>query len=101
MNYQVIRSDTFLHWLGNLRDERAQARIATRIERAEEGNFGDHKSVGQGVGEMRVRVGQAYRIYYTIRDNTKIILLCGGDKSGQLRQQRDIERAQQMARDWK
>ena len=54
MNYQVIRSGTFLRWLENLRDERAQARIATRIERAEEGNFGDHQSVGQGVSEMRV-----------------------------------------------
>ena len=101
MTFQVIRSDTFLHWLENLRDERAQARIATRIERVEEGNFGDHKSVGQGVSEMRVREGQACRLYYTIRDNTTIILLCGGDKSGQLCQQRDIERAHQMARDWK
>ena len=58
MNYQVIRSGTFLRWLENLRDERAQARIATRIERAEEGNFGDHQSVGQGVSEMRVHVGK-------------------------------------------
>ena len=63
--------------------------------------FGNHRSVGQGVSEMRVREGQACRLYYTIRDNTTIILLCGGDKSGQLRQQRDIERAHQMARDWK
>ena len=101
MNYQVIRSGTFLHWLENLRDERAQARIATRIERAEEGNFGDHKSVGHGVSEMRVHVGKGYRIYYTIRDNTAVILLCGGDKSGELRQRRDIERAHQMARDLK
>ena len=101
MNYQVIRSGTFLRWLENLRDERAQARIATRIERAAEGNFGDHQSVGQGVSEMRVHVGKGYRIYYTIRDNTAVILLCGGDKSGELRQRRDIERAHQMARDLK
>ena len=78
--------------------ERAQARIATRIERAEEGNFGDHKPVGQGVSETRVHVGKGYRVYYTIRGNTAVILLCGGDKSSQ---PRDIERAHQMARDLK
>ena len=98
MDYQVIRSGTFLHWLENLRDERAQARIATRIERAEEGNFGDHKSVGQGVSEMRVHVGKGYRVYYTIRGNAAVILLCGGGKSSQ---RREIERAHQMARDLK
>lgn len=101
MDYEVIRSGAFIDWLQGLRDERAQVRIATRIERVQEGNFGDHKSVGHGVSEMRVRVGKAYRIYFTIRDNTRVILLCGGDKSGKLRQQRDIGRAQQMARELK
>ena len=101
MNYQVIRSGPSFAGLKTCVLERAQARIATRIERAEEGNFGDHQSVGQGVSEMRVHVGKGYRIYYTIRDNTAVILLCGGDKSSELRQRRDIERAHQMARDLK
>ena len=61
-------------------------------------HFGDHKSVGQGVGEMRVHVGKGYRVYYTIRGNAAVILLCGGGKSSQ---RRDIERAHQMARDLK
>ncbi len=94
MNYRVIQSGTFLRWLKGLRDKRAQARIAVRIDRVEEGNFGDHRSVGQGVSEMRVHVGKGYRIYYTIRDNTVVVLLCGGDKSSQ---QQDIKRAHQMA----
>ena len=59
-----------------------------------EGNFGDHRSVGGGVGELRIDVGGGYRIYYTIRNNAVVILLCGGDKS---RQQKDIERARRMA----
>ena len=67
-----------------------------RIDRMEEGNFGDHWSVGGGVSELRVNVGEGYRIYYTIRQQTVVILLCGGDKTSQ---QRDIRRAQQMARD--
>ena len=96
MNHRVIQSGVFRHWLKGLRDKQAQARIAIRIDRVEEGNFGDHQSVGQGVSEMRVHVGKGYRIYYTIRDNTAVILLCGGDKSSQ---RRDIERAHQMTRE--
>lgn len=96
MNYRVIQSETFGRWLKGLRDRQAQARIAVRIDRVEGGNLGDHRFVGHGVSEMRVHVGKGYRIYYTIRDNTVVILLCGGDKSSQ---RQDIERAQQMARE--
>ena len=77
-----------------MRDRNAQARIAIRIDRIEEGNFGDRRSVGGGVSEIRVNVGQGYRIYYTIRKRTVVVLLCGGDKSSQ---RRDIRRAQRMA----
>lgn len=96
MNYRMIQSGTFRRWLKGLRDKQAQALIAVRIDRVEDGNFGDHHSVGQGVSEMRVHVGKGYRVYYTIRDNATAILLCGGDKSSQ---RRDIERAHQMTRE--
>ena len=33
----------FTDWFENLRDERAQARIATRIARLEDGDAGDYK----------------------------------------------------------
>ena len=94
MNYAVTKSATFLRWLSGLRDKRAQARIAIRIDRVQEGNFGDHKAVGGGVSELRIDVGQGYRVYYTIRKGTAVILLCGGDKSSQ---PQDVKRAQQMA----
>ena len=94
VEYEIIKSAAFLNWLEGLRDRNAQARIAIRIDRIEEGNFGDHRSVGNGVSEIRVNVGQGYRIYYTIRNRTVVILLCGGDKSSQ---RRDIRRAQRMA----
>ena len=93
VEYEVIKSATFLNWLKGLRDRNARARIAVRIDRIEEGNFGDHRSVGGGVSEIRVNVGQGYRIYYTIRNRTVVILLCGGDKSSQ---RRDMRRARQM-----
>lgn len=96
MNYQVTQSDAFRRWLRGLRDKQARARIAVRIDRLEEGYFGDHQSVGQGVSEMRVHAGKGYRVYYTIRGKTAVILLCGGDKSSQ---RRDIGRAHQMARE--
>ena len=95
MVYTVTMSDTFRRWMRALRDRQAQARIAVRIDRVQEGNFGDHRSVGQGVSELRINVAQGYRVYYTIRDTTLVLLLCGGDKASQ---QQDIQRAQHMAR---
>ena len=65
----------------------------TRIERIEDGNFGDHSSVGGGISELRIHVGQGYRVYYIIRRRKVVILLCGGDKSGQ---QRDIYRRSRL-----
>lgn len=96
VRYEVVKGDEFLRWLMRLRDKRAQARISVRLDRLEEGNFGDHRSVGGGISELRVNVGQGYRIYYTIRQQRIVILLCGGDKASQ---QRDIRRAQQKSRE--
>lgn len=91
---EVVYTRVFERWLRGLRDIRAKASIVSRVERIEGGNFGDHASVGGGVSELRIDVGPGYRVYYTIRRNTLVILLCGGDKSSQAR---DIRRAQQMA----
>ena len=96
MTYSVTKSATFLRWLRALRDKRARAHIAVRVDRVEDGNFGDHRSVGGGVSELRIHAGKGYRVYYTIRDNVVVLLLCGGDKSSQAN---DIRRAQQMASD--
>ena len=90
---EVLYTEAFETWLRGLRNQRAKIRILSRLERIEDGNFGDHRSVGDGVSELRVNVGQGYRIYYTIRRNTVVILLYGGDKSSQ---RRDIRRAQRI-----
>jgi len=47
------------------------------------GNFGDCKSVGDGVAELRVDVGAGYRVYYARHGRDIVILLCGGDKRTQ------------------
>jgi putative addiction module killer protein len=43
---------------------------------------------------MRIKYGPGYRLYYTQRGESFIILLCGGDKSSQ---KKDITRAIAMA----
>lgn len=92
--YTVVQSGTFRDWLASLRDVQARARINARIRRAELGNLGDVKSVGLGVSEMRIDHGPGYRVYFTQRDQTLIVLLCGGDKRTQAS---DIKRSQRMA----
>ena len=47
------------------------------------GNFGDSKSVGEGVFEMRVHFGPGYRIYFAKQDRAVVVLLCGGEKKSQ------------------
>jgi putative addiction module killer protein len=92
--FTVRQTETFSEWLEALRDQRAKARIAQRLQRLTRGNFGDAKSVGDGVSELRIDCGPGYRAYYTRRADTVVILLCGGDKSSQ---DRDIQKAKDMA----
>ncbi len=88
----------FTEWFESLRDARIRGRIEARLLSLESGNFGDYKSVGEGVFELRLHIGKGYRIYFAVVDNMIVLLLCGGDKSSQ---QRDIERAKTYWRDFK
>lgn len=88
----------FTVWRKSLRDRRAVTKIEKRVERLEEGNLGDTKSVGGGVFELRIDYGPEYRIYFgQVRKNI-IILLCGGHKSSQ---DEDIQRARQYLNDYR
>lgn len=91
--FVVLSSEVFSEWFDGLRDRTAKLRIAARIERAKNGNFGDHKSVGDGVSEMRLTYGPGYRIYYAQKGEITYLLLNGGDKSTQ---ENDIARAKAM-----
>ena len=79
-----------------LRDRRARAKIVRRVDRMKRGNFGDHKSVGGGVSEMRIDEGPGYRVYFTERGDVRIVLLCGGDKSSQ---SHDVKLAPRLAKE--
>lgn len=91
---EIVRTRIFADWLRGLRDDRAKARIALRIDRLALGHEGDAKPVGAGVSELRIDYGPGYRIYFKYRGRVVVILLCGGDKSSQ---KRDIARAQSLA----
>ena len=95
----VIFSPEFGEWLDGLKDRLAQAKIAARIVRVQEGNLGHTRSLGHGLSEMKIDHGPGYRVYFTIEGRTVAILLCGGDKSTQ---RRDLDRARRMleARSW-
>lgn len=93
--FEIRQTHEYALWFERLRDREAKARIDARIRRVSLGNFGDSKSVGSGVSELRVNHGPGYRIYFARRGAEVIILLCGGDKDSQ---PRDIERAKAMAR---
>lgn len=90
MKYIIQTTDVFDRWLKGLKDFRAKAKVLTRLERAADGNLGDHKAIGNGVSEMRITEGKGYRLYYTIQGNIVVFMLIGGDKSTQ---QADIVKA--------
>ena len=85
----------FTEWLDGLPDQKTQAVILQRVDRVRLGNFGDCKSLGSGIYELRISWGPGFRIYYGLEGLQIVILLCGGDKSSQ---RRDIARAHEL---WK
>ena len=93
---EVRQTLVFRSWRAELRDAVAQKRIGARIDRLAFGNFGDAKSVGDGVFELRLDFGPGYRVYFVRQRDALVILLCGGDKSSQAR---DIQRAKGLAKD--
>lgn len=95
MPYEVQSSPEFDSWLRNLVDIRARDAINDRIARVIGGLLGDRRSVGDRVSELRIDVGQGYRLYYTMGSRTLVLLLCGGSKKTQ---KADIRKAETMAK---
>lgn len=94
----VIRKTTqYAEWFEALRDRQAQRRIDVRVFRLAHGNAGQHRVLTGGVIEMKIDFGPGYRVYFTRRGTELVLLLIGGDKSTQ---QRDIEAALELAKEW-
>ena len=93
---EIRKTDLFVHWLDELSDIQARARVQVRIERLAAGNPGDVEPVGEGVSELRINYGPGYRVYFKQSGRELIILLAGGDKRTQTK---DIKTALRLARD--
>ncbi len=91
---EIRQTAALRDWLDGLADARAAERIAQRLVRLQAGLFGDVRSVGDGVSELRVDYGPGYRVYFVRRGRMIVVLLCGGDKRSQTR---DIKAAKAMA----
>jgi putative addiction module killer protein len=84
----------FGEWMDELEGSKIYAIILNRLDRVENGNFGDCHPVGEGLSELRIDFGPGYRIYFG-QDGDLIVLLGGGTKKTQAD---DIKRAK---RRWK
>ena len=92
--FTVLQTEEFVAWLDDLKDKRAQVRIAARLRQAESGNLGDWQPVEGEVSELRVHYGPGYRLYFARRGRIIVVILNAGDKSTQ---KRDIRRALKLA----
>jgi putative addiction module killer protein len=89
----ILQTELFAEWLARLRDRMAVKKVAAAIERLAEG-LGHVKRLSPKVSELKIDYGPGYRLYFTLRGDELIILLCGGDKSSQ---QSDIRQAKALA----
>lgn len=96
--FKIKKTDEFEKWFKNLKDRQAKKQILGRLFRIEQDAFfGEHKGVGNNISELKFHTGSGYRVYYTIRGNVVVLLLCAGDKSSQ---KRDIEQAKNILARW-
>jgi putative addiction module killer protein len=93
MKYEIETTLEFDKWLKKIRDKTVLHRFDIRFNRLTKGNFGDAKQIATNLFELRFFFGSEYRVYYTIRDNKIVILLCGGDKATQ---NKDIAKAKHL-----
>lgn len=92
--YTVRQTEEFVAWLDDLKDKRAQVRIADRLRQVEAGKLGDWQPIEGDVSELRVDFVPGYRLYFIRRGRIIIVMLNAGDKSSQ---KRDIRRALKLA----
>jgi putative addiction module killer protein len=92
--FKIDKTTEFDKWIRKLKDIRAKSKILFRIQKLEtDEHFGDCKSVGNGIRELRINYAKGYRVYFKEKGNMIIVLLIGGEKSTQ---RKDIKRAKEI-----
>ena len=92
--YSIKALPEFTSWLNSLKDGVTRIRLARRLDKAQRGNLGDVKALGEGVFEIREHFGPGWRLYFVQRGQTLIVMLAGGEKSTQ---SADIAKAIKLA----
>ena len=87
----------FSDWFDELSNTQ-MSKIYKRLLRVSAGNFGDSKSLGASLFELRFSDG--IRIYYSKLDNILVLLLIGGNKNNKSEQSRDIAKAREYLADF-
>lgn len=82
--------EPFSNWFQTLKDKKLRAQIKNRLERVAVGNYGDYKSIGDGIYELRIHYGAGYRLYFVEKNKMIILFLMGGIKKNQVK---DIQKA--------
>lgn len=95
--YLIKQTEMFSKWLYKLKDVQGKVFILRRVDRMKNGNFGDYKALGDGLSELRLTTGPAYRVYFAQKGDEIIVLLVGGDKSTQ---SKDIEKARELLKEY-
>jgi putative addiction module killer protein len=90
--------EPFQAWLDKLRDVKGRRLIIKRLLRVQEGNYGDTEPIGEGLSELRIFFGPGYRVYFGEDSEDIVLILCGGDKSTQVR---DIANAKSYWEEYK
>jgi len=93
MKYEIETTPDFDKWRSKIKDKTVLHRFDVRFNRFSNGNFGDFKQIDNNLSELRFFFGSGYRVYFTVRNNKIILLLCGGDKSTQ---NKDIATAKKL-----
>lgn len=86
--YNLHETEEYEEWR-NKQTPKDQVQIAKRLDKIkDEGYFGDHKPLDEGVWELKWQNGR--RVYYAFIKELDILLLLGGNKNGQ---DKDITKA--------
>ena len=82
--YQTAQGRTpFFEWLNDLRDTEAKCQIQLRLDRLRVRNFGNCRSLGFKLYELKLSVGSGYRIYFANQNGRLVIVLAAGTKATQ------------------
>lgn len=94
---RIAKTDEYRAWIDGLKDRAGRARVLMRVDRLIHGNAGATRNLTEGVSELKIDVGPGYRVYYSLRGTTLLLLIAGGDKATQ---EKDIAKALELNRNF-